>query len=77
MNILWFIPFYKKNAVGKNSESVAMELSKYSDIENNFLQPLYSLTDLISKELSSMGVSLDMHICETIANDIDFLYRYK
>jgi glycosyltransferase involved in cell wall biosynthesis len=40
----------------------------------NFLTPLYSLTDLIAQELSSMGVSPDMRICQTISKEIELLY---
>jgi glycosyltransferase involved in cell wall biosynthesis len=40
----------------------------------NFLSPLYSLTDLVGKELRTMGVSHDMRICETISKEIELLY---
>jgi hypothetical protein len=71
-----FIPFNRKNVIGKDSESDAIELSKNYDARNRFIKPLYSLIDLISQELSSMEVSSDMHICKTISNEIDFLFDY-
>jgi len=66
------VPFLNNNELDNYSEKL------FSFIQSvNFLRPLYSLTDLISQELNSMGVSSDMRICETISNEIDFLYGNK
>jgi hypothetical protein len=72
-----FIPFNGKNVIGKDSESDTIDLSKNYTVENNFIKPLYSLIDLISQELSSMGVSSDMHICNNISSEIAFLFNYQ
>jgi hypothetical protein len=54
-----------------NKESAIEEDIQYED----FLKPLYSLTDLISQELKVMGVSSDMQILEHISDEISYLFE--
>jgi len=76
----------KLKSYGANAKAYAQNTfssEKYGEKLFNFIQsvdflkPLYSLTDLISQELKSIGVFSDMRICETISNEIEYLYAKK
>jgi len=74
----------KRKSYGANAKAYVKETfspDKYGEKLYNFiksiifLKPLYSITDLISQELNSMGVSLDMRICETVSKEVELLYE--